>query len=79
MAGWDATSAGLDVPRQVKLQGGNTLQAVASLVPGTRYRATISTALRSTNGGALPAAQSWTFTTRPMVHFPLASGTSFFG
>jgi len=69
----------LDVPRQVSVQGGNRLQAVASLVPGTKYRATISTALRSTNGGALPAPYTWTFTTRPMVHFPLASGTSFFG
>jgi len=69
----------LDVSRQVSVQGGNTLQAVASLLPGTKYRATISTALRSTNGGALPAAHSWTFTTRPIAHFPLASGTSYFG
>jgi len=72
-------SAGLDVSRQVSVQGGNTLRAVASLVPNTKYRATITTALRSTNGGSLPAAQSWTFTTRPMAHFPLATGTSFFG
>ena len=67
----------IDVPRQVSVQGGNRLQAVASLLPGTKYRATISTTLRSTNGGALPAPHTWTFTTRPIAHFPLASGTSF--
>jgi hypothetical protein len=69
----------IDVPRQVSVQGGNRLQAVASLLPGTKYRATISTTLLSTNGGALPAPHTWTFTTRPISHFPLASGTSFFG
>ncbi len=70
---------GFDVPRKILVQGGNQIQATASLLPGTKYRATISTALLSTNGGALPAAQTWSFTTRPIVHFPLATGTSFFG
>ena len=55
-------------------EGGNQVQATASLLPGTKYRATISTALLSTNGGALPAPLTWSFTTRPIVHFPLATG-----
>ncbi len=70
---------GFDVPRRILVTGGNQVQATASLLPGTKYRATISTALLSTNGGALPAPFTWSFTTRPIVHFPLASGTSFFG
>ena len=70
---------GFDAPRQVLVKNGNQIQATASLLPGTKYRATISTALLSTNGGSLPAPHTWTFTTRPIAHFPLASGTSFFG
>ncbi len=70
---------GFDVPRKVSVVGGNQLQSIASLLPGTKYRASVSTTVRSTNGGALATPQTWTFTTRPMAHFPLATGTSFFG
>ena len=75
------TDAGaFDVPRKVALIGPNQLQANASLLPGTKYRATIATSLLSTNGGALAAPHTWTFTTRPIVPFVLASGsTGFFG
>jgi len=73
-------AGGFDVPRKVALIGPNQLQANASLLPGTKYRATIATSLLSTNGGALPAPHTWTFTTRPIVPFVLASGsTGYFG
>lgn len=71
---------GFDVPRQVLVTGGTLVQANASLLPGTKYRATISTSLLSTNGGALPAPYTWTFTTRPIVPFVLDTGrVGYFG
>jgi Bacterial Ig-like domain len=71
---------GFDVPRRILVTGGNQVQATASLLPGTKYRATISTALRSTNGGALPAPFTWSFTTRPIVPFVLDTGrVGYFG
>lgn len=71
---------GFDVPRRILVTGGNQLQATASLLPGTKYRATISTALLSTSGGALPAPFTWSFTTRPIVPFVLDTGrVGYFG
>lgn len=71
---------GFDVPRRILVTGGNQLQATASLLPGTKYRATISTALLSTNGGSLPAPFIWSFTTRPIVPFVLDTGrVGYFG
>lgn len=71
---------GFDVPRAVSVQNGNKVQAIASLLPGTKYRATVGTTLQSTNGGTLPAPHSWTFTTRPIVPFVLDTGrVGYFG
>ena len=71
---------GFDVPRRVLVTGGTQLQAVASLLPGTKYRATIGTTLLSTNGGALAAPHTWSFTTRPIVPFVLDTGrVGYFG
>lgn len=71
---------GLDVPRKVLLINGNKVQMVASMLPGTTYRATLGMDLRSVNGGLLAAPFIWKFTTRPFVPFVLDSGnTSFFG
>ncbi len=70
---------GLDVPRQILVLGGNRIKATASLLPGTKYRETISTALRSTTGDAPAAPYTWTFTTRAMAPFVLGTGAGFFG
>lgn len=71
---------GVLVPRRILAPGGSQVQATASLLPGTKYRATISTALLSTTGGALPAPYTWTFTTRPIVPFVLDTGrVGYFG
>jgi hypothetical protein len=59
------------------------LQATASLIPNTTYRATITRSLQSTTGSVLAEPYTWTFKTRPIVNFALADGTaagvSFFG
>lgn len=70
-----------DVPRKTLLfQGGTTLTAVASLLPGTAYRATITRSVASTSGGVLEAPYTWTFTTRPIVPFVLDTGrVGYFG
>jgi hypothetical protein len=71
---------GFEVPRQVLVTGGTQLQAVASLLPGTKYRATLATTLLSTDGGALPAPFTWSFTTRPILPFVLDTGrVGYFG
>jgi hypothetical protein len=71
--------SGVDAPRRILVVGGNQLQATASLMPNTSYRATITSALQSTTGSVLAAPYTWTFKTRPIAAFPLATGTSFFG
>jgi hypothetical protein len=71
--------SGVDAPRRILVVGGTTLQATASLVPNTTYRATITRALQSTTGSVLAAPYTWTFKTRPIAAFPLATGTGFFG
>ena len=72
--------SGTDAPRRILVQGGTTLQATASLMPNTSYTATITRSLQSTTGSVLDAPYTWTFKTRPIVNFQLATSTTpFFG
>ena len=69
----------VDVSRRILVIGGTTLQATATLLPSMTYHATITRGLQSTTGSVVEAPVTWTFKTRSIAAFPLASGTSFFG
>ena len=71
---------GADVSRRILVIGGTTIQATATLLPNQTYHAEITRSLQSTTGSTVAAPYTWTFKTRPIVTFPLASSTTpFFG
>lgn len=59
------TTGGVEVPRRVTaVASPAAVEIAAPLLPGLTYTATLGTGLRSTDGGALGTAVTWTFTAR---------------